>query len=722
MKPEFFGFASRLMLAFASSLVLISCQSEVSMTSSSGRTKAKAESKESATREEVSDTPAEEPKAPDVETPQVVTSTASPVSPEPVSKSFRIDQNRSATVSLTRAVVQRHEELKVLEGTYFPFTKSIKVNAPAPDSTTGTALFFQTNRGRLQSDKGTLIDPNKIDLAIVIDNSSSIADEQAKLKDALVALVEGLSGKDWRMAITTTDPAGPCSTAILEAGDSAAAVAAAALVGTGGSNEEAPIFKMQNLLEGDCAGFSPRPDAFLATVILTNEDDCSDGNSCADNVPNARSFGKIIKDTRTADSGTNVSIAWQKGTSCSKGLYPAVRLDQEYATYALPVLRASICDSSFLGVKDHILNAFASKPNSLKLPAATMDPATLKVVVNGVQLPAEAFHLEGDRLTVSATPLGSRFVVSWRMTGPEPRLLHTGDACNSFLSQHDAYVTYFRDSGTQTVRTGFVTDFAACTFRLNVLPTVAYAVKIVGTKGPSGDPEPFSLNEIASPIGVDLTSLQVTYNGAALSFELDADRDVLKLTPAITVPGKNIVLTGVATNDPQLAFPYSSKHGGTLKEIVDEGDRKALVAEISTNGFVLGRYEARPGRRILLVEEATTLASRQAVELPNSLYPALASKLEQVCGNAVAFDQDAKAFEPSRCSTPELTFAISVSGREMVRAVDISELLATCSGVCTWTATNNGKAITSQLDGANLRFSNDLEDGEVTVVGTPVTK
>jgi hypothetical protein len=65
--------------------------------------------------------------------------------------------------------------------------------------------------------------PNKVDLLIVLDNSSSMADEQASLANNLGALIEVLEAEDvradYRVAITTTDAGHPsCPTSTPERG------------------------------------------------------------------------------------------------------------------------------------------------------------------------------------------------------------------------------------------------------------------------------------------------------------------------------------------------------------------------------------------------------------------------------------------------------------------------------------------------------------------------
>ncbi|MEZ4366319.1 MAG: VWA domain-containing protein, partial [Kofleriaceae bacterium] len=162
--------------------------------------------------------------------------------------------------------------------------------------------FFDADLGRCQ----------QIDLLFVIDNSGSMQQEQANLAanfPGFIAVLEA-SGLDYRVGVTTTgrDYAYQLATPIgaiamdqdggdnghllapsgcgmtrpwIEQADAdpAGTFACLAAVGTSGPSDEMPLGALRDALEdrmldGSNAGFL-RPDALLAVVILTDEDDCS---------------------------------------------------------------------------------------------------------------------------------------------------------------------------------------------------------------------------------------------------------------------------------------------------------------------------------------------------------------------------------------------------------------------------------------------------------------
>ncbi|MBK9036535.1 MAG: VWA domain-containing protein [Myxococcales bacterium] len=164
-------------------------------------------------------------------------------------------------------------------------------------------------------DDGGTVDDGcaKIDILFVIDNSGSMAQEQANRAanfPQFISVIEQ-SGLDYRVAVTTTGmdyaytqeaiPGFPLpmsqdggdNGAMLRPGgctlprrwielgdpDPATLFACAANVGTSGPSDEMPLAAMraafdERIADGTNAGFR-REDALLAVVILTDENDCS---------------------------------------------------------------------------------------------------------------------------------------------------------------------------------------------------------------------------------------------------------------------------------------------------------------------------------------------------------------------------------------------------------------------------------------------------------------
>jgi hypothetical protein len=158
---------------------------------------------------------------------------------------------------------------------------------------------------------GTSVGCQAIDVLFVIDNSGSMGEEQTNLTANFPGFITVLdqSGLDYRVAVTTTGrdynyamtfPVGGAIPMSQDGGDNgtmlktaamtrrwiektdpdvAGTFTAVATVGTGGPSDEMPLSAMRDAFEermsdGTNAGFH-RPEALLAIVFLTDEEDCS---------------------------------------------------------------------------------------------------------------------------------------------------------------------------------------------------------------------------------------------------------------------------------------------------------------------------------------------------------------------------------------------------------------------------------------------------------------
>jgi hypothetical protein len=234
----------------------------------------------------------------------------------------------------------------------------------------------------------------RMDVLFVIDNSDSMRDEQRNLAENAPRFLEALrkfrGGKvDFRIGVTTTSMAR--SSEIADPGDQAGTLlktpdmphpwlsaddpqleekfASLSTVGTDGSWEEHPLKTLRAALtepSGDSAQFL-RPDALLALVVITDEDDTS---SEGDNplqpgapipVGTFVSAFDALKGSRTAWSAT--VIAGDTAPMCSTGfgnaLFAARLLDFVAKAQGSGVF-SSICQGDLSASLDDALSAFAA--------------------------------------------------------------------------------------------------------------------------------------------------------------------------------------------------------------------------------------------------------------------------------------------------------------------------------------------------------------------------
>ncbi|WP_413575159.1 hypothetical protein ACLVWU_12815 [Bdellovibrio sp. HCB290] len=147
---------------------------------------------------------------------------------------------------------------------------------------------------------------SKIDVLFVVDNSGSMAEEQANMSSKISGFMNLVDHLDWRVALTTTDPR--INTTDSNGGSSPwgdgqfrpmisgkrfmsktdgtkdqaqAALAQAIMLGDKGNGDERPIYSISRAIERDVALPAAdrffRADSNLVVIIISDEDECSNG-------------------------------------------------------------------------------------------------------------------------------------------------------------------------------------------------------------------------------------------------------------------------------------------------------------------------------------------------------------------------------------------------------------------------------------------------------------
>ncbi len=129
----------------------------------------------------------------------------------------------------------------------------------------------------------SVISQGNLDIAVVIDNSVSMSQEQENLSTKLSPLLESVTGSDWRIAVVTTDPDEGCQRALIKKEDADAneAFAKAITAGTRGSSLEQGVHMAVEALKCPTTSWV-RPDSTVAVLIVSDEDNCSTGDGCPD--------------------------------------------------------------------------------------------------------------------------------------------------------------------------------------------------------------------------------------------------------------------------------------------------------------------------------------------------------------------------------------------------------------------------------------------------------
>jgi len=263
----------------------------------------------------------------------------------------------------------------------------------------------------------------KMDIIFVVDDSGSMAEEQSNLAANFPKFVskidsfttKGGSKLDWRIAVTTTardinyniqvpfagtlpqsekgdngafrmTPACKTTKRWVEKADANAAkdFQCLAKAGTGGSSLEMPLYATklalnERMADGTNAGFL-RPDALLAIIVLTDEDDCSredngftiQNDVCA-TMDGLKPIGeyKQMLDTVAQGAGRWATAVIAGQTACESSFgkaVEAVRLKEFVGLAGKNGTFSSICDGDLSQALEKALDNFDAACKSLPAP------------------------------------------------------------------------------------------------------------------------------------------------------------------------------------------------------------------------------------------------------------------------------------------------------------------------------------------------------------------
>ena len=121
-----------------------------------------------------------------------------------------------------------------------------------------------------------------LDILIVIDNSRSMREEQRNLSTKLFPLLSSVADTEWRIAVTTTDPKDGCFVGVINKDDAdyERKFQSAIQAGIEGNGNEQGILQAVNALKAECGKSWLRDRSNLAILIVSDEDNCSDGQKC----------------------------------------------------------------------------------------------------------------------------------------------------------------------------------------------------------------------------------------------------------------------------------------------------------------------------------------------------------------------------------------------------------------------------------------------------------
>lgn len=320
-----------------------------------------------------------------------------------------------------------------------------------------------------------------LDILVVVDNSGSMAEEQTNLSTKLAPLLSFVQNADWRIHVVTTSTSCPSTTINKTDVDAAQRFARAVLVGTNGDPNERGVKMAREALENPCQGTTwLRPNSNLAILILSDEDNCSDGAGC--NGEGAWSSANYLYDylATIRNPGINARVY---GILFHPTMNMCSGAGSQAHQYADLIARTggvwgSICQADFTTT----LQGVSQNAATLIAPIISLgnDPVagSLTVTVDGQPLAASEYTLVGREVHFARNvQQGQRIVVNFDyLDGRAPgsiTLLHPAspETIRVYVQDHFVDPTQFSfDAAPRTLlmAPGFTNDETTVIYRENL--------------------------------------------------------------------------------------------------------------------------------------------------------------------------------------------------------------------------------------------------------------
>ncbi|WP_413557837.1 hypothetical protein [Bdellovibrio sp. HCB209] len=239
-----------------------------------------------------------------------------------------------------------------------------------------------------------------IDILFVVDNSPSMLEEQANMSSKINGFMNLVSGLNWQVALTTTDPRvntldsskvnqpwgdgqfRPMLNQIFlkkgDVSDSAAqtALAEAIKVGANGSGDERPINNIYRAMErSENAGFF-RQNSNLVIVVISDEDECSNGQCPSSAADTKKSVpANLVSFVQSKFGGEKVMmvdsiVKAPSDASCSTAAYAPTLTSLANITGGIV---GSVCASDYTSILSNAGNAAVSLTRSISLQCIPID-------------------------------------------------------------------------------------------------------------------------------------------------------------------------------------------------------------------------------------------------------------------------------------------------------------------------------------------------------------
>jgi hypothetical protein len=263
-----------------------------------------------------------------------------------------------------------------------------------------------------------------VDIVIVVDNSASMSEEQARLSSGMPSLLSAIGDSDWRIVVVSTDGyvdyfKGPISKSTFNPTNWFAGFVGGA--GTNGSSLERPVKRAVDALKWRPAGSWLRQSSTVAVIMLTDEDNCyGDSESgyasgyCPDDFNTSYLTNYLSMDRTLGTEARVYGIFWhpsQSQSQCPTAMKQATNLAE--MVQQTGGIWGSICDSDYSQTLNRISQNLAKTLKFDLTLSSVPASGTFQMTVNGQ--PWESYTLT-DRSVHFTTPppLGALINVKYR--------------------------------------------------------------------------------------------------------------------------------------------------------------------------------------------------------------------------------------------------------------------------------------------------------------------
>lgn len=245
-----------------------------------------------------------------------------------------------------------------------------------------------------------------VDVVFVVDDSGSMREDQQKLGENFASFIQHFTALnlDYRLAVITTDVAHDDRKGKFHGGVITPETPQAdrvflenVAVGTEGSPAESGLVAIRMAFQDPDAvahnGDFLRPDAILAVVIVSDEEDFSDGDSSEPDPADAPPVDEIVSFLLSLKDGDPAKVIMPvivgdipDGCTGADGVKAEPGFRYHEAATALNGSKSSICSDDFATVLDEIGSELAGLVTAFPLDY-TPDPETITVRVDEVIVP-----------------------------------------------------------------------------------------------------------------------------------------------------------------------------------------------------------------------------------------------------------------------------------------------------------------------------------------------